>query len=51
VDIDQWPAVSRAHGRAFAEVLPANTLIQVAGLVGDDYLVEIEAEAVSPIHM
>jgi aryl-alcohol dehydrogenase-like predicted oxidoreductase/enamine deaminase RidA (YjgF/YER057c/UK114 family) len=37
-------AVSRAHGERFAEIRPANTLVQ-AGLVGPGYLVEIEAEA------
>jgi len=39
-----WEAVARAHGNRFADILPANTLVQ-AQLVGDDYLVEIEAEA------
>ena len=34
------------HGRVFGDVRPANTLLQVAGLIGDGYLVEIEAEAV-----
>lgn len=37
--------VSRAHGRVFGAVKPANTLIVVAGLIGG-YRVEIEAEAV-----
>jgi enamine deaminase RidA (YjgF/YER057c/UK114 family) len=37
-------AISRAHGERFREILPANTLIR-ADLVGDGYLVEIEAEA------
>lgn len=43
-DVD---AVSEAHGWAFAceGVLPANTLT-AAGLIGDEFLVEIEAEAV-----
>ena len=40
-----WEAVSRAHGRVFAEIRPANTLLAAGGLVGD-YEVEIEAEAV-----
>lgn len=44
-DADQWEPVSRAHGRAFADVLPANTLIEAGRLVGD-YEVEIEAEAI-----
>lgn len=38
-------AVSRAHGARLGHVQPANTLVQ-AGLIGDGYLVEIEAEAV-----
>jgi aryl-alcohol dehydrogenase-like predicted oxidoreductase/enamine deaminase RidA (YjgF/YER057c/UK114 family) len=37
-------AVARAHGERFGSVQPANTLVQAA-LVGDEYLVEIEAEA------
>ena len=40
-----WEAVARAHGRRFGEIQPANTLVQ-ADLVGDEYLVEVEAEAV-----
>lgn len=42
---DDWEVVGRVHGRVFAEVRPANTLVEVARLVGP-YLVEIEAEAV-----
>lgn len=40
-----WEAVARAHGERFAEIQPANTLVR-AELVGSEYLVEIEAEAV-----
>ena len=43
-DIARWEPVARAHGRAFGDVRPANTLVE-AKLVGD-FLVEIEAEAV-----
>jgi enamine deaminase RidA (YjgF/YER057c/UK114 family) len=41
-----YEEVSRAHGWVFecAGVRPANTLV-VSGLVGSDFLVEIEAEA------
>jgi enamine deaminase RidA (YjgF/YER057c/UK114 family) len=46
-DAAQWEAVSRAHGRVFADVLPANTLVQAGALIGD-YEVEIEAEAIIP---
>ncbi|RST85724.1 aldo/keto reductase [Aquibium carbonis] len=44
-DASKWEPVSRAHGRVFGEVLPANTLVEVSNLVGD-YEVEIEAEAI-----
>jgi enamine deaminase RidA (YjgF/YER057c/UK114 family) len=47
VDEADAEAVSRAHGRVFGAVKPANTLIVVAGLVGG-YRVEVEAEAVTP---
>lgn len=42
--IDDWEPVARAHGRRFGDIQPANTLVQ-AELVGSDYLVEMEAEA------
>ena len=42
---DDVMAVSRAHGRIFADIKPANTLVEVASLIGN-YKVEIEAEAV-----
>ncbi len=45
VDMDDCEAVSRAHGRYFSEIRPANTLIGVASLAGE-YRVEIEAEAI-----
>ena len=41
----QWEPVSRAHGRVFGKILPANTLIEAGALVGD-YEVEIEADAI-----
>lgn len=44
-DVANWEPVSRAHGRVFRDILPANTLVQAGALVGD-YEVEIEAEAV-----
>lgn len=43
--LEDWEAVARVHGERFGAIRPANTLVQ-AGLVGDPYLVEIEAEAV-----
>ena len=40
-----WEAIARAHGERFGAIMPANTLVQAA-LVGDQYLVEIEADAI-----
>jgi enamine deaminase RidA (YjgF/YER057c/UK114 family) len=43
---DDWEAVGRVHGRFFGVTRPANTLVEVSRLVGDEYLVEIEADAI-----
>ncbi|MFD2203755.1 aldo/keto reductase [Shivajiella indica] len=42
--LKNWEPVARAHGQRFANIQPANTLVE-AKLVGEGYLVEIEAEA------
>ncbi|RLP23208.1 aldo/keto reductase [Mesorhizobium sp. YM1C-6-2] len=44
-DVAKWEPASRAHGRVFGDVMPANTMIAAGDLIGD-YEVEIEAEAV-----
>jgi len=44
-DIDQWESIARAHGNRFGSIQPANTMVQ-AELVGNEYLVEIEADAI-----
>jgi len=44
-NVEDWEVVTRAHGERFRDVLPVNTLVQSA-LVGAEYLVEMEAEAV-----
>lgn len=44
-DLKHWEPVARAHGNRFGGINPANTLVE-AKLVGNGYLVEIEAEAV-----
>ncbi|MEL7250341.1 MAG: aldo/keto reductase [Bacteroidota bacterium] len=44
-NMDQWEPISRVHGQRFGHIQPANTLIR-ADLIGDEYLVEMEAEAV-----
>ena len=42
---DDWEAIGRAHARFFADVRPANTLVEVSRLVGSNYLLEIDADA------
>lgn len=44
-DANDWEGVSQVHGSYFRQIRPANTMLQVAGLIGEGYLVEIEAEA------
>jgi enamine deaminase RidA (YjgF/YER057c/UK114 family) len=43
--LEDWETVARVHGDVFGQIRPANTLVQVAGLV-DGRLVEVEADAV-----
>lgn len=45
---DDWEVIGRVHGRYFSEIRPANTLVEVSRLVGDEYVVEIEADAILP---
>jgi enamine deaminase RidA (YjgF/YER057c/UK114 family) len=41
-----WPAVGRAHARAFGGARPASTMVVVAGLLDPRWRVEMEVEAV-----
>jgi len=40
-----WQAAARAHVQVLGEVAPANTMLYVAGLIGEGYLVEVEVDA------
>ena len=44
-DMAHWEAIAAVHGERFRDIKPANALVQ-ARLIGSDYLVEMEAEAV-----
>lgn len=46
-DLADWEAVARVHGERFRGIQPANTMVG-AELIGDEYLVEMEAEAMLP---
>jgi enamine deaminase RidA (YjgF/YER057c/UK114 family) len=46
-DLRNWEPIARAHGDRFRDICPVNTLVE-AKLVGREYLVEMEAEAVVP---
>ena len=44
-NVAQWEPIARAHGERFATIQPANTMVE-ATLIGNGYLVEIEADAI-----
>lgn len=44
-DADEWAEVGRAHAEYFADIRPANTLVEVSALVNPDHRVEIEVDA------
>jgi enamine deaminase RidA (YjgF/YER057c/UK114 family) len=46
IDITQWQHVAKAHAEVFAEIRPATTMVQVARLIDDNALIEIEADAI-----
>jgi enamine deaminase RidA (YjgF/YER057c/UK114 family) len=43
-----WQAASAAHAEILGAVNPANTMLFVHSLIGDDFLVEVEVDAVVP---
>ena len=45
-DVSLWQEVAKAHGEVFGEIRPALTIVQVARLIDDEALIEIEADAV-----
>ena len=47
-DISQWEACGRVHGEVFGEIRPCTTMVEVARLIDDAALIEIEADAIVP---
>lgn len=45
VQAADWREAARAHRDVLGDVAPANTMLYVAGLIGDGLLVEVELEA------
>src|SRR6478736_9091344 len=45
-DVSKWEEVARVHGEVFAEIRPATTIVEVARLIDDDAVIEIEADAI-----
>ena len=44
-NMNDWEPIARAHGDRFKDIQPANTMVK-AEIIGDDYLIEMEAEAI-----
>ena len=45
-NIDDWEAISKAHGEVFSKIKPASTMVEVSRLIAPELLVEIEVDAV-----
>jgi enamine deaminase RidA (YjgF/YER057c/UK114 family) len=45
-NISLWEAYGKAHGEVFRVIKPCTSMVEVKGLIGDDYLIEIEATAI-----
>jgi enamine deaminase RidA (YjgF/YER057c/UK114 family) len=46
-DMRRWRDAARAHGEYFGSIRPACTFVEVAGFIDPDWLVEVEADAIS----
>lgn len=47
VNVEDWEDVGRAHGEVFTATKPAATMVVVSKLLGEDWLVEIEADCIA----
>jgi len=46
-NLSDWEVIAKVHGKRFGNIQPSNTLVQ-CNLIGDEFLVEMEAEAYCP---
>lgn len=44
-NISNWEEIGKAHSEFFSEIKPVATIVEVKGLIGPDFLIEIEATA------
>jgi enamine deaminase RidA (YjgF/YER057c/UK114 family) len=49
-DISRWEEYGKAHGEFFKDIKPCTSMIEVKGLIAPEYLVEIEATAITTNH-
>ena len=45
-NIQDWEAAARVHGEYFRDIRPVDTIMQVTTFIDDDWLIEIEADAI-----
>ena len=45
-DISKWEQYGKAHGEFFRNIRPCTSMIEVKGLIGPEFLIEIEATAI-----
>lgn len=44
--IDDWPLVAKVRGEYFSDIRPVDTVVQVSRFIDQDWLIEIEVDAV-----
>ncbi len=47
-DVSRWQEVAEVHGDLFRGIRPATTIVEVARLIDEEALIEIEADAYLP---
>ncbi|MCH7587929.1 MAG: RidA family protein [Chloroflexi bacterium] len=45
-DINNYEGLARAHAEFFGEIHPASTMVEISRLMSEDFLLEMEAEAI-----